>query len=137
VILGCAPQQTRVRASAPLPIIERLFYDAAVTLDSPYTRWTGDKNHGRTPALAPAWVSLDVLFPQHPEDPVTVVPDGLDLTGPARALRSGWFRSATGQWLAVANYSLGYADGRPHRIVVHDQLIPRRAIRPREDGRSL
>lgn len=106
-------------------------------LNTPYTRWTGDNLHGRTPMLTPAWVRLDEVFPRHPDDPLVVVPDGLDTSGSVPAWVSGWFRAATGEWLAVVNFKIRYADGRRDEVMLHDQLVHSRALRPREDHQPL
>ncbi len=113
-----------------------MFYDPGM-LVTPYTRFTGNRLHGRSPVLTPAWVSLEALFPRHPEAPAVVVPDGLSHGGWVRGFISGWIRWSTGPWLAVANYSLEYADKRSQRLHLADQLVPAHAVRRREDDRPL
>ncbi len=37
-----------------------------------------------------------------------------------------------GDWLGVVNYEIGYADGRPGKLHLVDQLVPFRVLRKRE-----
>lgn len=104
-----------------------------MTLSTPYTQWEGDQEHGLHPVLTPAWVQLDALYLPADGTPRHVVPDGLDVTGRARALVSGWYRDVNGAWLAVANFHVGYADGRRERVWLVDQLVPAHATRRRDD----
>lgn len=53
-----------------------------------------------------------------------VIPTGLDLTGTAKGVIHGRFPGAEGEWLGVANYEIGYADGRRNKLYVVDQLVP-------------
>ncbi|SMC71934.1 hypothetical protein [Lentzea albidocapillata] len=53
-----------------------------------------------------------------------VIPTGLDLTGTAKGVIHGRLPGAEGEWLGVANYEIGYADGRRNKLYVVDQLVP-------------
>lgn len=104
---------------------------AAGVLHTPFTRYSGDALHGRYPDLTRVWVQLDLLFPQQPDAGRRVVIEGLDMTGRAAGLLSGWFRSVDGAWLGVVSYKLPYADGRREKVELVDQLVPAQALRPR------
>jgi hypothetical protein len=81
--------------------------------------------------LKPVWVRLDAVCVRAPDAPHRVIPDGLDMTGEVPGLLSGWFQTVLGDWLAIVNYSISYADGRRHRVTLVDQLVPGCAIRKR------
>lgn len=98
-------------------------------LNSPYTIWEGDDVHGRRPVVTAVTVQLDHLFARPPGAPRHVIPTGLDLTGTVRGVIHGRFPGAEGDWLGVANYQIGYADGRRQRLHVVDQLVPFWALR--------
>jgi hypothetical protein len=66
---------------------------------------------------------------------VQVVAEGLDLTGSVPGLLSGWFRTVQGDWLGVVNFEIPYADGRPNRVRLADQLVPGHALRPRDESK--
>ncbi|TCO61088.1 hypothetical protein EV192_103672 [Actinocrispum wychmicini] len=78
------------------------------------------------------WVNLDLLFGRDPGAPLHTVADGLDMEGQVKGQLSGWFRSAKGDWLAVVGYDIAYADGRRATVRVTDQLVPARAVLPRQ-----
>lgn len=100
----------------------------------PALRWkTARRDH---PPTEPVWVRLDVLFAHDPARHQAVV-DGLELSGNARGLLLGWKRGSLGDWLAVVNYQIHYADGRAQSTIWHEQLIPASAISPREDNHPL
>ncbi|WP_143261823.1 hypothetical protein [Allokutzneria sp. NRRL B-24872] len=103
-------------------------------LITPYTKMTGNNNHGWRATLTPSWIDLAVAFPHPPGVQRRVVGEGLDLTLEVRAMVSGWFRSVDGQWLAVCHYQIPYADGRKHMVALRNQVVPGHAMRHREDN---
>ena len=98
-------------------------------LNSPHTIWEGDDVHGRRPVVTAVSVQLDRLFARPPGAQRHVIPTGLDLTGTARGVIHGRFPGVEGDWLGVANYEIGYADGRRQKLYVVDQLVPFWALR--------
>jgi hypothetical protein len=102
-------------------------------LVTPHTRFVGDNLHGRSPVLRPAWVNLDMLYPRDRRTPLSLRAEGLDVSGSVPGFVTGWFAWNSDQWLAVANFSVGYADGRSQRVFVTDQLISGTAVRPRDN----
>ena len=112
-----------------------MFYDAAM-LRTPYTKFTGDKLHGHSPILTPVWVRLDAVCPRIPGAPHHVVADGVDMTGEVPGFVHGWFCTALGDWLAVVNYPLRFADPHAQPIQLSDQVIPGTAVRPRQHPTS-
>lgn len=92
--------------------------------------------HTEPARLTPVWVQLDALNVRVPGQPSHFVPDGLDMTGQVAGLLSGWHRTAKGDWLAIVNFSVPYADGRRHKLRISGQLVPAYALRPREGGPS-
>jgi hypothetical protein len=88
------------------------------------------------PATRPVWVHLDQLFAQDPARHQAVV-YGLRLTGRVRGILLGWKRGSTGEWLAVVNYEIHYADGRPETTIWSEQLVPSAAVSPRDDNKPL
>lgn len=103
-------------------------------LDSPYTRWTGDGLHGRTPVLYAVWVRLDALYIRVPGSPSHTIITGLDFTGEVPGRLHGWFPTLKGDWLGVVNFEIPYADQRREPLSVRDQLVPAYALRPKGDG---
>jgi hypothetical protein len=102
-------------------------------LITPYTRLQGDQLHGHHPeVLAQVWVRLDVISGRLPGAPYETVVDGLDMTGHAPGLVTGYFRSSRGDWLAVVNYQIPYADGRTPKVQVVDQLVQKAALQRRD-----
>ncbi|SDN06385.1 hypothetical protein [Allokutzneria albata] len=101
-------------------------------LITPYTRMTGNHNHGWRAELTPAWVRLDEFLRRPSSFQRRVVGDGLDVSGEVPGMLTGWFRSAEGLWLGVCHYRIPYADGRTVTIAVRNQLIPAYALRRRE-----
>lgn len=89
------------------------------------------------PPARPVWVRLDALFPRDDGTRGQAVIDGLELSGNTRGIQLGWKRGSTGEWLAVVNYAIGYADGRRQSTVWNEQLVPAAAISPREDNHPL
>jgi len=71
-----------------------------------------------------------------PKNAATVI-DGLDLTGRAPGTLLHWRRSGRGDWLGIVHYTLSYIDGRAHRELFRDQLVPAYALEPRHDGKPL
>lgn len=100
-----------------------------MTLSSPFTTWEGDTVHGRRPVLTSVWVRLDRLFARDPGAPRHVIPTGLDLTGEVKGRLHGHFPSVEGDWLGVVNYEISYADGRPEKLYLVDQLVPFNVLR--------
>lgn len=94
----------------------------------------GERVCSERPALTPVWVLLDAVCIRVPGQPSHVVVDGLDMTGQAPGLLSGWHKTVKGDWLGVVNFAVRYADGRQHRLILSDQLVPAYALRPREGG---
>ncbi|MBA2323047.1 MAG: hypothetical protein H0V92_03150 [Pseudonocardiales bacterium] len=88
------------------------------------------------PATQTVWVQLDRLFAHDPARDQAVV-EGLDLTGRARGMLLGWKRGSRGDWLAVVNYQIHYADGRPQPTIWREQLVPADAVSPRADSVAL
>lgn len=88
-------------------------------------------------SLTPVWVLLEAINVRVPGMPRHVVPDGLDMTGHARGLLTGWHRTVDGDWLALVNFSIPYADGRRHKLKLSNQLAPAYALRPRESDTNL
>lgn len=97
-------------------------------LVTPYTKWTGDEDHGRTRVITMVRVQLDVLYPRQPDAPRNVVPEGLDATGTVPGRLTGWLRTVDGDWFGVVNFEIPYADGRKQQISLQDQLVPVRAL---------
>lgn len=87
--------------------------------------------HGDTKGATPVWVRLDRLFPRPEDAPRRVVIDGLDLLGDVPGFLVRWERAAQGEWLAVVNYSIRYADGRSRQYSATQQLVPAHIVRPR------
>lgn len=103
-------------------------------LTSPYTKWGGDKLHGRYKIITPVLVNLDKLFPLDPDTSYQVVPDGLDLAGTAQGRLHGRFRAVDNRWLGVVDYEIAYADGnRLVRLV--DQVVPFSVLRTQPQHR--
>jgi hypothetical protein len=98
-------------------------------LVTPYTKWTGDDDHGRSPVITMVGVRLGTLYPRQPDAPRRVVPDGLDVTGTVPGRLTGWLRTVDGDWLGVVNFEIPHADGRKHQVPLLDQLIPVHALR--------
>lgn len=88
--------------------------------------------HGRHPVLRPVWVQLDTLYVSPTDGPRRVTPHGLDMSGQVPGLLSGWFEDGHGRWYGVTNFQIPYVDGRQAKLQLHDQLVPARALRPRE-----
>ncbi|SDJ22105.1 hypothetical protein SAMN05192558_109310 [Actinokineospora alba] len=105
-------------------------------LNTPYTRLIGDRLHGTTPELTPAWVRLDAICVPRSGVPSVAVADGLLMSGTVPGFVHGWFRASTGEWLGVVNYEVRYADGRRESVWLTDQLVPGYALAPRDDGRD-
>jgi hypothetical protein len=103
-----------------------------MALNSPFTTWEGDDVHGRRPVLTRVGVRLDRLFARPPHAPRRVIETGLDLTGEVEGRLHGRFPSVEGDWLGVVNYEIGYADGRPRKVWLADQLVPFHVLRLRE-----
>jgi hypothetical protein len=38
-----------------------------------------------------------------------------------------------GNWLGVVTFAISYADGRRHKLQIHDQLVPDYALRERDE----
>ncbi|MET9634623.1 hypothetical protein ABZX92_44985 [Lentzea sp. NPDC006480] len=74
-------------------------------------------------------VQLDLLFARRPGAERHVIPTGLDLTGSVKGRLHGRFPSVEGDWLGIVNYEIGYADGRPDKLHVVDQLVPFHVLR--------
>lgn len=98
---------------------------------TPYTEWIGDDDHGRIRKIRSCWVRLDALMIRAPDAPRRTVVDGLDMTGAVAGRLTGWFQALTGEWLAIVDFEVPYADGRRHVALV-DQLVPEYAIHPRD-----
>lgn len=98
-------------------------------LRSPFTIWEGDDVHGRRAVLTSVAVQLDRLLARRPGAARHVIPTGLDLTGSVKGQLHGRFPSVEGDWLGVVNYEIGYADGRPDKLHVVDQLVPFHVLR--------
>lgn len=81
-------------------------------------------------------MQLEAINIRVPGMPKHVVPDGLDMTGQVRGLLTGWHRSVDGDWLALVNFSIPYADGR-RQMHLSGQLVPAYALRPRETDKNL
>jgi hypothetical protein len=96
--------------------------------DPNYT--TAPRSHAAT---RPVWVQLDRLFAHDPAVDQAVV-EGLDLTGRTRGMLLGWKRGSRGDWLAVVNYQISYADGRTQPTTWREQLLPADAVSPRSDS---
>lgn len=77
----------------------------------------------RRPPTRPVWIRLDGPFP-HDATRGQAVIDGLELSGNTRGIQLDWKRGAAGQWLAVVNYAIHYADGRRQPTVWNEQLVP-------------
>lgn len=91
---------------------------------------------GPRPPTRTVWVHLDQLFDHDPARDQAVV-DGLELTGRARGILLGWKRGSRGDWLAVVNYQIHYADGRRQPTVWSEQLVPAAAVSLRDDNHPL
>ncbi|HVV11314.1 hypothetical protein [Amycolatopsis sp.] len=102
-----------------------------MALNSPYTRWTGDTLHGRSPVLTAVWVRLDAIYIRIPGSPAHTVVTGLDLTGEVPGRLHGWFPTVKGDWLGVVDYEIPYADRRREPLWLADQLLPVYALRPK------
>jgi len=102
-------------------------------LHSPYTRFTGDDDHGRVPVITPVWVRLDAIYLRVPGAPTHTVATGLDMTGEVPGRLTGWFSTAKGDWLGVVDFEIPYADPRRTKLEVVDQLVPAYALRRRDD----
>lgn len=103
-------------------------------LNSPFTVWEGDSVHGRRAVVTGVSVQLDRLFPRAPGAQRHVIATGLDLTGTVKGRLHGRFPSVEGDWLGVVNYEIGYADGRPDKVHLVDQLVPFHVLRLRNQG---
>lgn len=107
------------------------------------SNWPGPKlwhqpgPHPLPPQLRAVWVNLDKICIRPNNEPSRVVPDGLDMTGQVRGLLREWHRTARGDWLGVVNFKIPYADGRQHRLLLSNQLVPAYALRPREDEKPI
>jgi hypothetical protein len=102
-------------------------------LNTPYTEWEGDQVHGQHRKIKPVWVRLDAICGRLPGQPHHVVPDGLDMTGEVPGRLHGWFSSALGDWLAIVDFEVPYADGRRTKVELVDQLVPAWALRRRDE----
>ncbi|MFD4675839.1 hypothetical protein ACFWNN_39345 [Lentzea sp. NPDC058450] len=100
-----------------------------MTLKSPHTRWDGDDVHGRRVVLTSVGVRLDRLFARVAGTPRHVIETGLDMTGEVHGRLHGRFPSIDGDWYGVVNYEIGYADGRPQKVYLVDQLVPFHVLR--------
>lgn len=100
-----------------------------MALNSPFTVWEDDGVHGKRPVLTSVGVRLDKLFAPAPGAARRVIATGLDLTGEVRGRLHGRFPSVEGDWLGVVNYEIGYADGRPEKLYLVDQLVPFHVLR--------
>lgn len=111
----------------------RMFAYHPRMLVTPYTRWDGDRLHGRQRAvLAEVWVRLEVISGLLPGAPYETVVDGLDLRGEVPGRVYGYFRGSRGEWLVVVSYEIPYADGRDRKVRVEDQLVGMNAVRRRD-----
>jgi hypothetical protein len=82
--------------------------------------------------ITPVWVNLDALFHRDPDASRHVIETGLDLTGRVHGRLHGRFPSVDGRWLGVVNFEISYADGRPTKLHVVDQLLPFSVIEERD-----
>lgn len=90
------------------------------------------------PPLTPVWVLLDALCVRVPGMPHRLVPDGVDMTGRVRGLLVSWHATAKGDWLALVNFSVPYADEHRGKLKLTHQLVPAYALQPREqDNRAV
>jgi hypothetical protein len=106
-------------------------------LETPYTRWIGDRLHGRQRAvLAEVWVRLEVISGILPGAPYENIVDGLDMRGEVPGMVTGYFRGSRGEWLVVVSYEIPYVDGRGRKVRVEDQLVSFSAVRRREASDS-
>lgn len=103
-----------------------------MTLHTPYTTWEGDTVHGRRAVLTSVGVQLDRLFARLPGAPRHVIETGLDMTGEVPGRLHGRFPSIDGDWFGVVNYEISYADGRPEKVYLVDQLVPFHVLRLRD-----
>jgi hypothetical protein len=78
------------------------------------------------------WVRLDALYIRKPDAPSHTIAHGLDMTGEVPGHLVGWWPTVKGNWLGVVNFAIPYADGRRHKLQIHDQLVPDYALRKRE-----
>jgi|SRR5215207_10489360 len=83
------------------------------------------------------WVHLDALWQRPDPELRRMVGDGLDGTGRARGMLTGWLRTSDGLWLGEVHLEIGYIDGRRQRQIWRCQLVPAWALSPRHDGRPL
>ncbi|MGW6442299.1 hypothetical protein [Lentzea sp. NPDC055074] len=60
----------------------------------------------------------------------------LDTTGEAPGRLHGRFPSVDGDWFGVVNYEIGYADGRPQKMYLVDQLMPFHVLRLRDPDQA-
>ncbi|MEV6236615.1 hypothetical protein [Lentzea sp. NPDC051838] len=100
-----------------------------MALNSPHTKWEGDDVHGRRAVLTGVGIRLDRLFARAPGAPRHVIETGLDMTGEVHGRLHGRFATVDGDWFGVANYEIGFADGRPQKVQLVDQLVPFHVLR--------
>ncbi|MCP3800685.1 hypothetical protein NLX83_15565 [Allokutzneria sp. A3M-2-11 16] len=105
-------------------------------LITPYTRMTGNHNHGWRPELTPVWVQLDALVRLPPRFRRRTVGHGLNMAGRVEGTLTGWFQTVDGLWLGVCHFRIPYADGRADTVAVRKQLVPEYALNPRANNAS-
>ncbi|MBM7771965.1 hypothetical protein JOD54_002169 [Actinokineospora baliensis] len=105
--------------------------------DLPRTEGTAprviDANHGLTTPPDRVFVCLDWLYVRGPGRPNHINGAGIDLSGHAPATLTHWVPTVSGDWVAIVNFGVKYADGRRSELWLREQMVPDYAIRRRPD----